>query len=438
MHLKFFRQLLWWIVALPLMGIMVAYVWTANTALWVLCLVLAWCLLRELYWRNALHRWLNKPTLANLPNGGGGWEDIFTALYQEFRRTSQSHSQLSGTLTRFQHVARALPDGVVILASDNTIIWCNPLAETNLSLNLAQDEGQPIHHLLRHNEFLKYLQQEVYAEPLKLNVWNHKDLRLELQIVPFEKRQKLLICRDITHLERVETMRRDFIADVSHELRTPLTVVNGYLETLLELDSGLSATSRQYLRSMHDHATRMHRLVEDLLTLSRIENNLKPPNDAEIDMSVLMQRTLSDAEVLSQGRHTLSLKADDTLDLLGAEDELASAFANLITNAIGYTECGGSVYIFWGVQEGVATFYVQDTGIGIENEHIARLTERFYRVDQGRSRATGGTGLGLSIVKHILIRHSASLHISSVLGQGSTFKISFPATRMICRQGQLL
>lgn len=403
---------------------------TATIALIVFATGVVIYLLSHLYWLHKLNLWLKKPVLNNMPDGAGIWEDVFAALYQEHRRHSRSQTQLSTALGRFRHAASALPDGVVVLNAENEIEWCNPPAEVQLGLNLKQDQNQPITYLVRHGDFITYLQEQDYSEPIKLKSWRNAEITLEILLIPFGTKQKLLICRDVTQLEKIEAMRRDFIANVSHELRTPLTVVGGFVETLLDMDGAIPESTRTYFNMMQDQTSRMRRLIEDLLTLSHIESNVQPPEDNEIEMSALLNMLLNDAIALSQGRHQISVEADADLDLIGAVEELQSALGNLVSNAIRYTPQGGNILISWKIRDDHAIFSVKDDGIGIEQQHIDRLTERFYRVDRSRSRETGGTGLGLSIVKHILTRHQAKLEITSELGKGSTFSVVFPKARV--------
>jgi two-component system phosphate regulon sensor histidine kinase PhoR len=403
----------------------------ATTALLVFTGGVLIYLFIHLYWLHQLNQWLKKPVLNHIPNGSGVWEDVFAALYQEQRRHSRNQNQLSSALGRFRHAASALPDGVVVLNADNAIEWCNPPAEKKLGLDLRQDENQPISYLVRDGAFVQYLQKQEYAEPMKLKSWRNAELTLEIQLIPFGTKQKLLICRDVTQLEKIEAMRRDFIANVSHELRTPLTVVGGFVETLLDMDGAIPDSTRSYFNMMLEQTTRMRHLIDDLLTLSHIESNAQAPEDSPIEMSSLLNMIINDAKALSQGKHLITAQIDPQLNLVGAMVELQSALSNLISNAIRYTPEGGVINVTWGKRNNEAVFSVIDNGIGIEQNHIDRLTERFYRVDRSRSRETGGTGLGLSIVKHILTRHQAKLEISSELGVGSTFSEVFPASRIL-------
>jgi two-component system phosphate regulon sensor histidine kinase PhoR len=409
----------------------------ALTALVLFTVAVTLYLLTHLYWLHQLLVWFKKPDLSTMPLGGGIWEDVFAAIYHEQRRHSRSQTQLSSALDRFRHAASALPDGVVLLNGNDQIEWCNPPAEMKLGLSMKQDAGQPIVYLVRHTEFIKYLQDQDFSEPIKLKSWRNPEVTLEIQLVPFGANQKLLICRDITQIEKVETMRRDFIANVSHELRTPLTVVGGFLETLNDIEGAVPENTRTYFNMMQEQTARMRSLIEDLLTLSQLENSQSVPQDSEIDVGALLNMVLNDAQGLSRGRHQLKLEADPNLNLTGASEELHSAFGNLVSNAIRYTPEGGHILIRWEQRGQEAVFSVTDSGIGIEQQHIDRLTERFYRVDRSRSRETGGTGLGLSIVKHILTRHQARLEIESLPGKGSTFRVVFPRTRILLKQTAL-
>ncbi len=424
----------WLLLSLVFACLIVWAVEDVIAALSVFAFVICVYLASHLYWLHQLIEWLKKPDLSTMPPGTGIWEDVFAAIYHEQRRHSRSQTQLSSALERFRHAASALPDGVVLLNGDDQIEWCNPPAEFQLGLKLPQDAGHPISYLVRHDDFTQYLQNTDHAEPIKLKSSRNPEITLEIQLVPFGTKQKMLICRDISQLEKLEIMRRDFIANVSHELRTPLTVVGGFLETLLDMDGAVPDNMRAYFGMMQDQTGRMRRLVEDLLMLSQLESSQAVPQETEIDIPALLPMIMNEAQSLSSGRHHLSLEADPTLCLTGAAEELHSAFGNLVSNAIRYTPEGGEIIISWKTRGHEAVFSVQDSGIGIEQLHIDRLTERFYRVDHSRSRETGGTGLGLSIVKHILTRHQARLEIQSVLGQGSTFSAVFPKARLLHKQ----
>jgi two-component system phosphate regulon sensor histidine kinase PhoR len=379
----------------------------------------------------ALNRWLADPQLTSVPQGSGAWEDTFAILYQMARRQSKSRHQLSEALARFRRAGEAMPDGVVILDEHDEIEWFNPVAGKQLGLNLESDAGRPITYLLRQTQFHEYLAAHNYAEPLIMESLRNPGVTLSIQLVPFGAKQKLLISRDITRVEQLETIRRDFVANVSHEMRTPLTVVGGFLETLQDHAELPADERRHYCDLMLDQTQRMQRLVEDLLTLSRLESAANPLQESEVNVPALMQSLYAEAQGLSRGRHRLKLDLESDVHLLGSESELRSAFGNLISNAIRYTPPSGEVVLRWEDIPDGACFSVRDSGIGIEAQHIPRLTERFYRVDRSRSRETGGTGLGLSIVKHVLTRHHARLEVTSEVGKGSRFAACFPASRLI-------
>jgi two-component system phosphate regulon sensor histidine kinase PhoR len=254
--------------------------------------------------------------------------------------------------------------------------------------------------------------------------------RLALQLVPFAAQQKLLIARDVTELEAVSRMRRDFIASVSHELKTPLTVISGFIETLQDIDVDERQRSR-FLSLMQEQASSMQRLVADLLTLSALESEHNPLHEERFAIAPLLGALAADARALSTGAHTITVDVGEPAAVVGSRDEIASAFGNLVSNAVRYTPAKGSIGLAWRIDaDGSGVFSVTDTGIGIAPEHIPRLTERFYRVDRSRSRDTGGTGLGLAIVKHVLLRHQAELVVTSERGNGSTFAVRLPAKRV--------
>jgi len=242
-----------------------------------------------------------------------------------------------------------------------------------------------------------------------------------------------LLSRDITRWERMETTRRDFVANVSHELRTPLTVLGGFLETLSDMQDPDPSMLRRSLQLMSEQATRMQRLVEDLLTLSKLESAQNPLREDFVDVPEMVRTLVRDAQALSNGRHRFSLRVETESGLSGSAEELRSALFNLISNAVRYTPENGEIEVSWSRRDAEAVFAVRDTGIGIEPHHIPRLTERFYRVERGRSRASGGTGLGLAIVKHVLSRHQGRLDVQSEPGEGSTFSALFPAARALTR-----
>jgi len=379
---------------------------------------------------HALVRWADAPLDAHVPEARGAWGHAFSALYRRVRTRTLHHRDLATTIERFRSAVEALPDGMVIIDAANRIEWANARAQAHLGLDLAKDTGRPLLNLMRQPEVVRYFETGDFTDAVIVDSLRGAATTLSIQVVPFGIDERLLISRDITQLEAVTRMRRDFIANVSHELKTPLTVVSGFLETLQDLE--LEPRQRtQYLQLMAEQARSMQRLVDDLLTLSALES--EPSIGAETSFAVipLVLEVSADAKALSNGRHTMALDIGDAAIVSGSRDELASAFGNVVSNAIRYTPDGGTITLGWHVDaEGRGAFSVTDTGIGIAAEHIPRLTERFYRVDRSRSRATGGTGLGLAIVKHVLLRHQAELDVISELGQGSTFTVLLPARRV--------
>ena len=390
--------------------------------------VLAALLWRERREFRKLRAWAALPRPGDPPEAGGAWGEVFNLLHRRRRAALKRRRELAQLMVRSRRGAQALPYGVVVLDAEFRLDWCNDAAREHLGLESERDRGQPILNMLRAPEFAEYLRARDFREPLRMR-GDAGQRTLSLQIVDFGEAEHLLLSQDVTGAERVEAMRRDFVANVSHELRTPLTVLAGFLETIqdLKLDAG---RVRDYVGLMAPQAERMKRLIDDLLTLSALEHAPAPPAAERVPLRPLLARVRQEAEALSGGKHRILLEDDGALDLLGAEREIASAFTNLATNAVRYTPAGGEIRLRWASSGDGAEFSVQDTGIGIDWAHLPRLTERFYRVDRGRSRETGGTGLGLSIVKHALARHQATLDISSTLGKGSRFTARFPAGRL--------
>jgi two-component system phosphate regulon sensor histidine kinase PhoR len=404
-----------------------------SIALALVALALLGLLWRERREFRKLRRWASQRRLTDPPEASGSWGEVFTMLHRHRRATLRRRRQLAQVIVRSRRGAQALPYGVAILDAHYRLDWCNTAAREHVGLDPEQDRGQPVVNFIRQPEFVEYVARGDFNQPLRMQSGVAPSRTLSLQIVSFAQEEHLLISQDVTGAERVEAMRRDFVANVSHELRTPLTVLSGFLETIqdLKLDAG---RVRDYVSLMAPQAERMKRLIEDLLALSALEYATAPPPTTRVPVRALLERIRAEAEALSGGRHRISLALEAEHDLLGSETEIASAFINLATNAVRYTPKGGDIRLSWRSNNGAGEFTVEDTGIGIEGEHIPRLTERFYRVDRSRSRETGGTGLGLSIVKHVLVRHQAALHVQSELGKGSRFSAQFPAARLIAMQ----
>ena len=381
---------------------------------------------------SVLKKYLQADEIENLPRAIGYLEDVFFRLQRAALTSKKRIADIERQHQRFIEAFQASPNGIVMLDNQDQIEWCNSIAERFFGLSFKRDALQRINYILRNPEFVQYLSARRFEEPLLIEKMGPaSNLSLLLQIFPFAENHRLLLAQDVTDLRKAEAMRRDFVANVSHEMRTPLTVMMGFLETMqsLELEP---KQKKEYLELMMFQGHRMKSLVEDLLTLANLESNALPALTNQIEVSGSVFAFLrGDADALSQDRHTFRFECDATVGLLGDEQEILSAFGNLISNAIRYTPDGGEITIQWGRDiKGQGIFSVRDTGPGISAEHLPRLTERFYRVDRSRSRDTGGTGLGLAIVKHIASRHQAQLQIESMVGIGSQFTLVFPAERI--------
>lgn len=406
-----------------------------NTSIgWVL-LALA-CGIILVYRRHQAVRvgaWLTNIDL-DPPADVGPWDDLTAALYHQNRQQKALIAELRQTNEAFMSAAMALPIGAVTLNKDFQIRWFNPAAESQLHLKVNQDIGQSVLNLLRSPEFIAYANQPSWPDPIVLTRSSGAtEQRIMLRLIPYSTDMLLLITRDLTQIEKLETTRRDFVANVSHEMRTPLTVLGGFLETLMDAPEGAFTREQihHYLNLMHEQSNRMQALVADLLTLSDLETSTSRDQE-EVDMPLLIQSARQQIEALSGGRHRFDWNIASNLNLFGQSTELSSAITNLLTNAVRYTPDGGLINVKWSIDpEGRAIYSVSDTGIGIASEHLPRLSERFYRVDRGRSREVGGTGLGLAITKHVAMRHDADLKIQSKLGQGSTFSLVFPSKRVL-------
>ncbi len=421
----FVRRTLIWMTLVAMLGLGFWAASSAVDALIAVSICVGGALAFHLYHVALLLRWLKHPVPERVPDGFGSWHAVFMTLYRQVRSQTQSKRKLTNVLERFINAGEAMPDGVVVLDENDRIEWMNPMAVEHMMLDRKRDVGNLLLNLIRQPSFHAYMKGDSFSQPLILKFGQPSERVLSIQLVPFDSTRKLLLSRDITQLERVQTVHRDFVANVSHELRTPLTVIGGFLETIHDMGADDPAMIRQFLPMMMEQSRRMQSLVEDLLTLSRLENSPKNLVSEKVDMKDLLDTLMVEAEGLSQGRHTIVLQATSPAWLWGSAPELHSAFGNLVSNAVRYTPDGGSVTLVWRDDGDKLVFSVSDTGIGIPREHIPRLTERFYRVDRGRSRGNGGTGLGLAIVKHIVARHQARLEVSSEPDKGSCFSVVF-------------
>lgn len=383
-------------------------------------------LVSQLRYLQQLGNWLDDPQSGKLPDGWGAWTDVFARLYRLRREDERHQSELAEWLARFRQAMSLLPEGVAIMDDVLFLEWCNPAAERHLGLTLERDKGLRVTNLVRHPDFIDYIILGRYEQPLTLSFRGRK---IECRIIPFENRRQILVTHDATDTERIEAMRRDFIANASHELRTPLTVIVGFLEIAMSDPCMDAATRQAHLKLMTEQGGRMQRLIEDMLTLSRLESDEFPLRRERVDIAALVDSVAAEARALSGGRHEIAVSVDGP-DVMGSVEELRSAFANLASNAVRYSPEGGRIELSWKRGEDDLQFSVKDSGIGIDPQHISRLTERFYRVDKSRSRETQGTGLGLAIVKHVLLRHGGRVKICSKPGEGSTFTASLPNTSL--------
>jgi two-component system, OmpR family, phosphate regulon sensor histidine kinase PhoR len=373
--------------------------------------------------------WLRHRNYADPPDIGGVWGEIIAQIVRLHRRKRFHKQRFVQLMRQLQRSTAALPNGVVILNAQREIVWFNRMAARLLNLRRTGDLGMRIEHLLREPEFVRYLARQDYANPVVIRPTTGEDAYLSLQVAPYGDGQLLLLVNDVSRQMRLEAVRRDFVANASHELRSPLTVISGYLETLGG-DGALDPELLGPIAEMRRQAERMTTIIRDLLELSRLEETDEVVGGEPVDVAALA--ALLRKDVLARPVHPrdVRVRIDSAAHLLGDEPEIHSAFSNLVDNAAKFTPAEGSLEMRWWTDEDGGHFAVSDTGYGIPPEHIPRLTERFYRVDPGRSRATGGSGLGLAIVKHVLQRHGATLEVQSTLGAGSTFTCHFPIERV--------
>lgn len=364
----------------------------------------------------------------------GLWGEVYRGIARYQQRGRKSRKRQIRFSRRFREAANAVPDALVILDKQHRVEWANPAAAKLMNIRWPEDDRRPFTEILTQPEILPFIEAGEYMRPLDIAPEHNRAIMLSLRITPFgeRKKQRLVVGRDITKIYHLNMIRRDFVANASHELRTPLTVIAGFLETLLDAP-GTPNQHRRPLTLMRNQTDRMCSIIEDLLTLSRLEMRESSEEQESVDVPDELHLILQEAQALSSGRHGFESRIDETLLLLGSPPELRSAFSNLVFNAVKHTPDGTHIQVVW--QRGIdgVEFSVSDDGPGIPPEHLPRLTERFYRVDRARSRESGGTGLGLAIVKHVLNRHDGRLRITSELGCGSRFVCRFPGKRALVR-----
>ncbi len=377
-----------------------------------------------------LERWLGSGRQRNPPESWGIWGEVFDDYFRLQKRYYKRKKRLAKVIREFRESTAAMPDGSLVLDGEHRMLWFNSAAERLLCLSSKRDLGQPLANLVRSPTLAAYLEARAYDEPIIIRSPADETRSLSARLIPYGSNQYLALFRDVTKMLGLQAMRRDFVANASHELRSPLTVLSGYLESLAE-DGPLTEEWREPLQEMQRQTRRMTSLVEDLLELSRLETEDEQAGDQTVSVPGMVRRIVDDSRLQDSSGHDLELTRCEPMNLLGAENELYSAFSNLVLNAIRYTPAGGRIEVSWYRDgDGGAIFEVADGGIGIEERHLPFITQRFYRIDSARSRSKGGTGLGLAIVKHVLQRHGGRLEVESTPGQGSTFRCRFPADRV--------
>lgn len=400
-----------------------------NQPLLVPWIMLLAYLCHHLIHANRLLRWLQSGKASQAPKGMGIWEDIYYLISRVRRRNRRRKKELIRMLERFRTATAALPDATVVLSAGDQIDWFNDAAGKLLGLRRG-DIGQKIGNLLRYPKFTHYLEHGDYRATVGIPCPVAENIQLDVRLVPYGENLRLLVAQDVTQLRFMERVRTDFVANVSHELRTPLTVVRGYVESLVDNAGDLPASYQRVFQRMEEQTLRMQHLIDDLLTLTRLESAAHSMAQNPVDVPSMLKNIHDEALLVAMdNKPEIKLSVASDAWLLGSERELHSAFSNLVQNALKYCGAGDHVLVRWHDEGPGARLDVSDTGPGIAPEYIPRLTERFYRVDQGRG--PGGTGLGLAIVKHVIARHGAEFKITSTLGEGSCFSCCFPGGRVI-------
>ncbi|WP_416192532.1 phosphate regulon sensor histidine kinase PhoR [Neisseria sp. CCUG12390] len=381
--------------------------------------------IRQMY---KLLDWLKNPEPESIPFASGIWDEVFATLLKQSRNRRKQKRKLRNALMRFNRAAEALPTGVMILDKEMRIEWQNRLSATHFNLNRERDRNGILLNLIRLPEFHAFMEQSEQKQIRLAIPQNHPIPRtLLITRCPFEKNTQMIISQDVSTIEQVQASHTSFVANVSHELRTPLTVINGFLETMRDMPDLPDEQRQQFIQLMQKEGSRMLDLLNDLLTLSKLESqHHQEQNKDLISLSLLSRQLFESTKTFSDGHHEITEQIEPELQILGIQPMLYSALSNIAFNAVRYTPPGGKVHISLRKEgEHHARFSVSDTGTGIAPEHIPRLTERFYRVDTSRSRQSGGTGLGLAIAKHALAEHDTKIEVESEPGQGSTFSVLF-------------
>lgn len=448
-----------------LLGLSVGY--PLHSTLVATILVIAW----QFHRLHRLRRWVKSPSNNPISDSSGQLYNLHGELSRQRRRAKQRKKQMATLYSQFRQAVSVLPDAIVLIDEIGRIRWANTNAEEMFGIRWPADSGLRFSNLVRNPKLETLLedsklkssvaqiaanhasansqteprtsapteaQQKETASPLigvEISANNNSEQILNIKIIPYTDDLRMVLGRDVTRLMKVNQMHRDFVANVSHELKTPLTVIRGYLEILLG-NKNLDERAVQALEQMSTQSERMRMIVQDLLFLSKLENEKRAFEVVEVTHLVNTIMEMIQPQVAAKA-HKLELDIDYQLNLHGAQSELHTAFTNLILNAVTYTSRHGVIQVRWGLRDGYGEFRVSDNGPGIPAHHIPRLTERFYRADAHRSRAQGGTGLGLAIVKQVLQRHNASLEIDSIEGEGSTFICRFPPQHLMCEASRI-
>lgn len=390
---------------------------------------------------NVLYKWIENPNRYAMPETTGQLYLLHRLLDRQSRRRRVRQKKLSSLISRFRKAVEVIPDAIVLIDQHGDIQWANENANKLIGIHWPQDANLRLVNLVRDPKLVAMLDtpQNRSPEPMEVEIVTGRDLDriLNLKAIRYTEELRIILARDVTRIMRVNQMHADFVANVSHELKTPLTVLRGYLE-ILESSNKLDAFLAKPVQQMAAQSERMEVIVRDLLYLSRLEDTDRAPETQIVNLPVLVNAIIETIKHrVTEHGHKIKLDLDATLEIIGSNDELHSAVLNMVSNAINYTPKGGIIYIKWRGENKEAVLEVIDNGIGIPTGHLHRLTERFYRVDNDRSRDSGGTGLGLAIVKHVIQRHDARLEINSVEGEGSRFACYFPAKRIRLANNQI-
>jgi len=418
----------WFLLLEIFIYFIISSIFSQKLAVVIVLATLIIFILIHIYWIYKLSNWVESPSLKNLPNGTGIWQNIFAKLYRTYRQQKKSQTQLTTTLDQFIQAAEAINDGIVGVNEDNEILWSNKKAQKMLNINPKKDYNQPINYIFRNSDLSNYLTKENYEDSINIHNTNNK-LDIEIKATFFSENHKLITCRDLTSLKKIQNLRKDFVSNFSHELKTPLTVISGFLETL-EDRKKIDVQSKKIISLMSEQAHRMKKLIDDLLLLSNVESDYLQNRSEKIIMRDIFKKIKNEVSFIDQQQHKISYSLNNEINIYGSSTEIYSAFINLLTNAIRYTDKKGEITVSWNKINNDAIFQVADTGIGIPEKHLKRITERFYRVDEDRSRESGGTGLGLSIVKNIMHQHQGEIRVASEINSGSSFKLIFPSERI--------